>query len=121
MYDFGDNKLAKVEEFCIDGDWNISLNRALTEADLKAWVQLMCDLQSGQPAKEAGSDVVSWGLENSGSFTTKSLYRFITYGGLTSTVDQRIWKCTIPTKIKVFMWQLHHGKLSAATVLKKKV
>lgn len=50
----------------------------------------------------------------------KSLYRFITHGGVISRVDLCIWKCKLPQKIKVFLWQMYHGKLQAVAVLIKR-
>jgi hypothetical protein len=48
-------------------------------------------------------DVVSWALTPSKTFTTSSLYKFLTYGGVTSKITKKIWKCKVPLKIKVFM------------------
>lgn len=40
--------------------------------------------------------------------------------GVISRVDESIWKSRLPLKIKIFMWQLRHNKLSAAVVLKRR-
>lgn len=61
------------------------------------------------------------GLEKTGIFTTKSLYRFITHGGgVISKIDNSIWRCKLPLKIRVFLWQIYHGRLQASAVLKKR-
>lgn len=65
-------------------------------------------------------DRVSWKLNNTGQYTTQSMYRSITHGGILSKVDEGIWKSKLPMKIKVFLWQMHHGKLQAAAVLKRR-
>lgn len=87
LYDFCQNKHTNIGD-CFDGEeWTISMNRSLTEDDLGSWEQLMDDLQSALPAREARGDIVSWKLENSGQFSTKSLYRFITHGGVIAKAD----------------------------------
>lgn len=119
LFNFCDNKQSTVRD-CYDGDdWNLSFNRSLDEGDVEAWEELMANLDQEHPT-DGAADMVSWGLEKSGMFTTKSLYRAMTHGGIISKVNQNIWKCNIPTKIKIFLWQMYHGKLPAADVLSKK-
>jgi hypothetical protein len=55
--------------------------------------------------------VVSWGLTASKVFTTGSLYRFMTTGGMDSKMTSRIWKCKIPLKIRVFLWQAFQNRV----------
>jgi hypothetical protein len=52
------------------------------------------------------SDKVSWGLTKKKVFTTGSLYRFVTHRGVNSKMAMRIWKCKIPLKIRIFIWQV---------------
>lgn len=56
-------------------------------------------------------DKVVWALDKSKSFTTKSLYRFLSNRGMPSRVAGIIWKCKIPLKIKFFLWQAFNNKL----------
>lgn len=119
LYDYCVDKQATVRKFFDGENWCIGFNRGFTEADLETWNNLMRDLQP-VPVEDGEADEVSWGLERAGHYTTQSLCRFITHGGMTSTVDKIIWECQIPSKIQVFLWQLHHGKLQVATVLKKR-
>jgi hypothetical protein len=51
-------------------------------------------------------DVIRWGLTTSGKFTTNSLYNFMTSSGVDSKTTERIWKCRLPLKIKIFLWQV---------------
>lgn len=118
LYDFCENKQAMVGDYLNVEVWNIDLNRCLTVDDIESWDHLMLDLYSALPAKEAGGDIVTWGLETSGMFTARSLYRFLTNGGVVSKMSDRIWECKVPLKIKIFLWQISHGKLPAAATLK---
>lgn len=101
-------------------NWHINFNWSLTDEDLTQRGELMLELQFAFQADELGKDTILWGLEKSGLYNTKSLYKTITHGGVTSRVGKHIWKCKIPSKIKIFLWQMHHGKLPAATVLKRR-
>lgn len=120
LYTFCRDKEATVHD-CFDGEnWNINFNRSLSEIDMNLWNSLMLDLQSIRVDDSEGEDEVIWALTKDKRFTTRSLYIFITHGGVISTVDECIWKCRLPMKIKVFLWQLRHNKLQAAAVLKRR-
>ena len=69
--------------------------------------------------QEIGDDI-TWALDSSKAFTTKSLYRFITHTGVFIPASEDVWKSKLPLKIKVFMWQLQHNKLQVATSLKNR-
>jgi len=43
-----------------------------------------------------GADKVVWKLEKSGKFTTRSVYRFITFGGVIDLRTMEIWRAKIP-------------------------
>jgi hypothetical protein len=60
-----------------------------------------------------------WKLNQSGQFTTKSLYREMVFGGIKDIKLQELWKSSIPLKIKVFMWLMLKGRIQAAKQLKK--
>ena len=55
-------------------------------------------------------DEVEWELEKSKIFTTKILYKFLMHGGAQVKDAENIWKTSLPTKIKVFLWRLSHDK-----------
>ena len=65
-------------------------------------------------------DEVEWALEKSKSFTTKSLYKFLTHRGVQVEDAENIWKTSLPMKIKVFLWQLSLNKLQSAVTLKRR-
>jgi len=54
------------------------------------------------------------------TFSTKSLYRFISDRGVASRVAGYVWKGKIPLKIKFFLWQIFNNKLQVAQSLIKR-
>jgi len=56
-------------------------------------------------------------LEKSTGYTTKSLYNCLTHGGVRDKVHDILWKCKIPIKVKVFLWQAIHNKLQTVVAL----
>ena len=67
-----------------------------------------------------GRDVTQWILEQRGKYTTRSLYKAMTFGGVKDLVMMKIWKCRIPLKIKFFLWMAFNDRIQAAVQLKKK-
>ena len=104
---------------CWDGeDWNITFQRSLTTSKkdcldrLLAWLRLS--------PLEVGQDNIVWALENSKSFSTKSLYSFMTNRGVIMKESNSCWKARIPLKIKIFLWQLSNDRLQMAMALKRR-
>ena len=64
-------------------------------------------------------DLVTWGMEKSGVYTTKSMYRWLSHRGVGNKRLRRVWKSRIPMKLKVFLWQISHDKLQTGVALKK--
>lgn len=95
---------------CFNGvNWDIDFNRSFTETEIELWHAFMNDLSQATLDSSGRGDKVSWTLQKSEIFTTKSLYRFITHGSVISKIDNSIWKCKLPLKIRVFLWQIYHG------------
>lgn len=65
-------------------------------------------------------DEVVWTLEKSACFSTKSLYYYLTQGGVTDKRNEIMWICKIPLKVKVFLWQAVHDKLQTVVTLVKR-
>jgi hypothetical protein len=63
-------------------------------------------------------DEVSWALSSSKTFTSQSLYKFLTHGGVSNRFAMKIWKCRVPLKIRIFSWQLLHDRIQTAQQLK---
>jgi hypothetical protein len=63
-------------------------------------------------------DEISWALTANKKFSTKSLYRFLTNGGIPNILAQKIWKCKLPLKIRIFLWQAFQDRIQTAQQLK---
>ena len=110
---------AMVADCYADNGWLINFRRSLSLEENASWVELLSILQNVNLDQEVRDDV-TWALDNSKIFTTKSLYRFITHMGVCIPASEDVWKSKLPLKIKVFMWQLQHNKLQVATSLKNR-
>jgi hypothetical protein len=91
--------------------------RPLNDSDFCLWEELHTELREHNTSQ--GRDLVFWALDNSRRFTTKSLYRFRTDGGVKNPIYKK-WNCKVPLKIKVFLWQIYNGKIQAVAMLEKK-
>jgi S-adenosylmethionine:diacylglycerol 3-amino-3-carboxypropyl transferase len=69
--------------------------------------------------KSTYTDEMKWILESSGRYTTRSLHRQLTFGGVKDTFVMKIWKCQIPLKVKFFLWMAFHDRVQSAVQLKK--
>ena len=68
----------------------------------------------------SASNRVVWKLERSGHYTTRSMYRFISFGGVVDRRCKKLWKNKLPLKLKVFVWQALHNRLPTGVDLKRK-
>ncbi|RLN34680.1 putative retroelement [Panicum miliaceum] len=118
LYAFCEDPLATIADCWQDGEWDVNFRRTFSEEDMQLWEELLTVLH-GVAMDSSQSDEVMWMLDKSRSFATKSMYRFLTFGGVTSKEAGGIWKARVPLKIKVFIWQMFH-KLPTATELVKR-
>ncbi|WVZ69842.1 hypothetical protein U9M48_018567 [Paspalum notatum var. saurae] len=56
-----------------------------------------------------GRDVFKWGLNKTGLFSVKSMYKSLINNGI--KVSQVIWQTNIPLKTKIFIWYVKRGVL----------
>jgi hypothetical protein len=75
--------------------------------DFGRWTELKGELS--RITLDPDNSDVTWGLEKKGLFSTKSLYRFLTDGGMPRRMAGHVWKCNIPLKIKFFLWQIFNN------------
>ena len=66
-----------------------------------------------------GEDKIKWKLEKSGMYSTKSMYRLLSFEGVINKRLQNLWNNRMPTKLKVFMWLLFQNRLQSGEALKK--
>lgn len=82
------------------------------------WTDMMLLLSNVR--LEEGRDVAVRGFEQSGKYTTISLYRFMTGGGVTDTLMVELWKSKIPMKVQIFTWMAFRYRIQSKTQLKKR-
>jgi hypothetical protein len=100
----------------VPGEWRIHFRRQFDLAELVEWDNLCREVQ-GLPV-DAEEDVVSWSLEASGRYSTRSTYLALSQGAsMTSFKD--VWKTRVPPRIRVFLWQLIHGRLPSSDQVAK--
>ena len=84
------------------GQWNISFRRQLNDSFNAECQELLALLEEVQLSN--GTDVVRWALEKSGKYSTSSLYKALTFGGVKDIRATLIWNSPIPLKVKIFFW-----------------
>jgi len=67
-----------------------------------------------------GREMVFWALENSRKYSTSSLYKIMTSGVVRDSQMMTVWKCNIPSKIKIIIWMAAHDRSQSRVQLKKK-
>jgi hypothetical protein len=82
-------------------DWHLSWRRMMGEEERKEWTDLQALLDVVELTEE--EDEVCWGLTTSKTFTTSSMYKFLTSGGVSCKMPDKIWKCKVPLKIRIFI------------------
>jgi hypothetical protein len=100
LYKMAREPLCSVRDCWDEDDWFVDFRRALSIDEFESWNSLLSELQTVSLTDT--EDSVTWALEKHGSYTTKSLYRFLSNRDLPSRVARIIWKCRIPLKIKFF-------------------
>ncbi|WVZ90646.1 hypothetical protein U9M48_036930, partial [Paspalum notatum var. saurae] len=86
---------------------NVSFRRGLYGNRLHAWNELVGRVMSLELRE--GRDVFNWGLNKTGLFTVRSMYKHLINNGI--KVSQEIWQTKIPLKTKIFMWYVKRGVL----------
>uniref|UniRef100_A0A453KCF3 Reverse transcriptase zinc-binding domain-containing protein n=1 Tax=Aegilops tauschii subsp. strangulata TaxID=200361 RepID=A0A453KCF3_AEGTS len=88
--------------------------------EVAAWHDLLDAVALHEPDLSQPHDRLSWCLEPSGCFSTKSLYRAIAPSP-SPAVFEYIWTIRLPLKIRIFMWQWIRGRLpSGVEVIKRR-
>jgi hypothetical protein len=81
------DKDVHVSECCERWERSIDLVRPLNDSDCFLWEELHTELREHNTSQ--GRDLVFWDLDNSRRFTTKSIYRFRTDGGVKNPVYKK--------------------------------
>lgn len=110
----------------IDRRWDVQLIKSLFwPADQNRILQI--------PIHAGREDLVSWHHNRNGLFTVKSAYHCQwahkfgarNYPGMpgpsgSGSVWRRLWKLSIPSKIKIFAWRVLHGCIPCHVILANK-
>lgn len=98
----------------------LAFRRPFGPPEVAAWQELLDSVALHEPdLSQHHDDCLSWHLEPSGCFSTKSLYRAIAPSPGPGVLDS-IWSIRVPLKIRIFMWQWIRGRLpSGVEVLKR--
>jgi hypothetical protein len=89
--------------------WQLDFRRNLGSEEVLELEELMDILESVQI--QDIEDIVTWALEPSGKFSSRSLYRLMTNPGEVGTRMKEMWEVKIPLKIKIFLWMLWHDRV----------
>ncbi|WVZ53448.1 hypothetical protein U9M48_004388, partial [Paspalum notatum var. saurae] len=95
-------KHAAVANVLSSSPLNISFRRGLVGNKLLEWHNLVASLVHVN-LKE-GTNIFTWGLRKTGSFTVRSMYRALISNG--TNMSQEIWRLKIPLNNKIFLWFL---------------
>jgi hypothetical protein len=70
-------------------------------------------------AEGGQTDKLSWALDESGCYSTNSLYLRMSHAAAITHVKE-VWSTRVTLKIKVFLWQLFRGRLPSGEQLAKR-
>jgi hypothetical protein len=71
---------ALVEELVEEGSWKVEFRRELNEQQLELWSTLQDKLLRVEV--NGGNDIIVWAFEKDAQFTTSSLYKLLSFGGV---------------------------------------
>ena len=103
----------------MDNQWHLRFRRSLDEFLMREWERLLAMLDDFHLSSER--DEVFRDLENSGKFTTRSLYRHLSFNleELRMQVCV-IWGCRASLKVQIFLWMAYHDRIQCGVQLKKR-
>lgn len=93
--------------------WSVKFRTPLGQADMLEW-ERMVEVLDGE------KDCFCWVLDKTGVYSSRSMYRRLTFRGVTNKRMQRPWKSKLLQKLKVFTWLAFQDRLQTGLNLKKK-
>ncbi len=118
LFEISLHQKATVKEIWNNGNWNLVFRRNLSQERVLELDELRSMLQLVQ--LDDGIDEVIWPHTRTKTFTSKSMYRLLTFGGVRDTNMWGFWRSKIPLKIKHFLYLAGRGKLPCAEQLVKR-
>nr|TKW15100.1 hypothetical protein SEVIR_5G209000v2 [Setaria viridis] len=102
-----------MEEWVVDFRWPFG------PREVREWDQLLAKLDPVRLNDQ--KDKAVWKLESKGQYTTRLMYRFLTFRGVNDRRAAKLWKNKLPMKIRVFLRQTFHNRLPTGLALKSKM
>jgi len=118
MCDYCRNKNSLVSECNTNGHWKFDFTRTFGSEEMQDWGELLDKLKDVTLGAE--KDLVIWKLERLGHFTTRSLYRWMSFKGMKNKRAEKIWRSKLPMKLKVFLWLTIQDRLPTKTKMKER-
>jgi hypothetical protein len=98
--------------------WGILFRRPLGVAETIEWENLTRELD-GVVISDS-QDGITWNLEQSGVFSTRSMYLRLSQGAEVSHFDD-VWRTKVPPRVRIFLWQLIRGRLPCSEQVAKRM
>jgi hypothetical protein len=94
----------------------MDFRRPLSAAEAEQWELLLDKLRGVQ--LNAHKENVIWGLEKSGMFSTKSMYRHLVHRGVINKQMREMWRSKLLMKIKTFVRLVCQDRIQSGVALK---
>jgi hypothetical protein len=108
-----------VNKAFVEGNWVVHFRRGLVGDLIVQWQELYEKHQGSELT--SGDDVVVWALEKGGVYSTRYLYKFLSWGGVISSRMKELWGAKLPLKVRIFfLWQVFNERLQSIEQLKKR-
>lgn len=106
-----------VYQIASEGTDCLSFRRSFGPAEITEWEELKKVIDNLETSPVP--DTLLWGLATNKKYTTKSMYRTLTFRGIRE-VNTEMWKSPCTMKIKHFLWLAIRDRIQSAEQLKKK-
>ena len=107
LYAHSRKKNRTVRETFLNRRWVSDIAHNLNQDLLKEYFEFWIAIDRVRPAlDEAGEDMIIWGLESLGQYSSKSAYMIQFAGQVQSPFPTLIWKAWAPPKCKFLLWLL---------------
>jgi hypothetical protein len=95
------------------GEWNFAMLQQVLPHDILKKLHAIVI-----PHTDSGNDVPMWPGDRMGYFTVKAAYQLLTgdYYATTDIIWKKLWKLEVMERVRVFIWQMMHGRLLTKTM-----
>jgi hypothetical protein len=120
LYKHSTRKKRSVREAVDNGKWISDIAHNLNDSLLDDFFSLWSKIEAlNLNLHDAEEDSITWSLESSGQFSTRSAYNVQFAGHTLSSFPVLIWDVWVPLKCKFFLWLLLQDKLWTAARLQR--